>query len=230
VHEQRQSIAEGRLALFDLDNTLFDRASAYAAWCTAFVEDRQLGPEAYELLIAADQDGHAPRSAVFEPLCDQFHLSDSPSEITTRYRSEYPTYFVPEPEVQAALSSMRRRGWTVVIVTNGPPSQIDKIVRCGLDVVVDGWCISDVVGSAKPDPKIFEAAAALVGLPLDGWMIGDTSAADVVGGRSVGLQTIWLARGRVHPTEPALVADVTVETLWDAFAILEAASERLDAH
>lgn len=209
-----------RLALFDLDNTLFDRASAFASWSAAFVEDRVLDRSALELLIVLDRDGHASRLDVFGPLCEQFGLNESPQEIEAFYRLEYPTHFVPDPTVRSALTALRERGWTVVIVTNGPSSQIDKIIRCGLDDVVDGWCISDVVGSAKPDRAIFDAAANLVGLPLEGWMVGDTSSVDVVGGRSVGLRTIWLARGRPHPVEPSLVADVTVESITEAFAVL----------
>jgi HAD superfamily hydrolase (TIGR01509 family) len=211
--------ALGRLALFDLDNTLFDRASAFAAWSIEFVESRHLDPSALELLIAADRDGHASRSDVFGPLCERFGLRESPREIEALYRTQYPTHFVPDPAVQDALRALRGRGWAVVIVTNGPASQIEKITKCGLDTVVDGWCISDLVGSAKPDRAIFDAAADLVGLPLKGWMVGDTSSVDVLGGRSAGLQTIWLARGRPHPLEPSLAADVTVESIGEAFAV-----------
>ena len=212
--------ADDRLALFDLDNTLFDRSRAYRRWSEAFVDARGLKPEALELLIDLDDDGHAPRSAVFGPLSSRFGLEDSPAAIEAIYRSEYPNFFEPDPHVLEALRTMRARGWVVVIVTNGPPNQIDKIERCGLSDAVDGWCISDVVGVAKPDPAIFQAAAALVERPLEGWMIGDTLRADVLGGRGVGLRTIWLARGRPHPTEPTLCADVTVETLDDAFSVL----------
>jgi putative hydrolase of the HAD superfamily len=210
----------GRLALFDLDNTLFDRAAAYREWCADFVLRHHLGEEAIDLLLAADNDGHAARAHVFEPLCARFDLAQSPTEIEAEYRAQYPTYFRSNPAVLDGIKAVRTAGWTVVIVTNGPPTQIAKIERCGLDDAVDGWVISDVVGSAKPDRGIFEAAAGLVGRALDGWMVGDTSSADVVGGRAVGLATIWLARGRPRPATPELVADVTVENIFEAFATI----------
>jgi HAD superfamily hydrolase (TIGR01509 family) len=206
--------------MFDLDNTLFDRAGAYRAWCKSFVERRGLDDDAFELLIDADRDGHAPRAEVFGPLIAQFDLGQSATEIEATYRAEYPAHFSPDDAIRSALGSLRADGWTVVIVTNGPPSQIDKIERCGLADVVDGWCISDVVGFAKPDRKIFEAAAKLVNHPLEGWMVGDTVGADVIGGRSAGLRTVWLARGRRPPTDRAHRADVTVETVADAFEVL----------
>jgi HAD superfamily hydrolase (TIGR01549 family) len=217
---QSPSSADGRLALFDLDNTLFDRASAYRRWSEAFVARRNLGPEALELLIDLDRDGHAPRAAVFGPLCERFGLEESPEAIEAIYRVEYPEFFRPDPDVRDALRAIRAKGWVTVIVTNGPPNQIEKIERCGLSDVMDGWCISDVVGAAKPDPAIFKAAAALVDRPLTGWMIGDTADADVLGGRGVGLRTIWLARGRAHPTAPELRADVTVEGIAEALSFL----------
>jgi FMN phosphatase YigB (HAD superfamily) len=130
--------------------------------------------------------------------------------------------------VIAGIARLKQHGWTVIIVTNGPPEQIRKIEACGLSAAVDGWCISEIVGSAKPDRRIFDAAAELAQLPLRGWMVGDTSSADVVGGRAVGLRTIWLARGRAEPEPAALRADLTVETVFDAFeAILHS---RADDH
>jgi putative hydrolase of the HAD superfamily len=214
--------AKGALALFDLDNTLFDRAAAFRAWCTSFVERRGLPAEATEVLLELDRDGHAPRREVFIPFCAQFAPTTSPEEIEAEYRVEYPRGFLPDQQIIASLRDLRSAGWSVVIVTNGPASQIEKIERCGLTPVVDGWCISDVVGAEKPDVRIFHAAADLVGRPLEGWMVGDTASADVVGGRAAGLATIWLARGRPEPQDPTLRADVVVPSITEAFSVLAA--------
>ena len=209
------------LALFDLDNTLFDRARAFRAWAGSFVEERELDDGALAYLLELDRDGHAPRREVFGPLCKRYGLE--PWEAIEReYRVTYPDFFQPDPAVQDGLGRLRGAGWMVVIVTNGPPNQIDKIERCGLDAAVDGWCISDVVGSAKPDAGIFHAAAALVGRPLAGWMVGDTLSADVDGGAAVGLRTIWLARGRAVPDGISVRPDVVVDDVHAAIsAVLE---------
>jgi len=210
----------GRLALFDLDNTLVERNLAFRAWASEFVADCGLGPEAVEVLVAADREGHAPRREVFEPFAEAFGIDKTADEIESIYRIEYPRHFTTDDEVVKLLGELHSSGWKVVIVTNGPASQATKIERAGLSAVVDGWCISDVVGSAKPDRAIFEAAARLVDLPLAGWMVGDTAEFDVVGGRAAGLSPIWLSRGRPEPTDPALLADVIVDSLSEAVAVL----------
>ena len=39
------------------------------------------------------------------------------------------------------------------------PQQDLKITNLGIDKLVDGWVVSDVVGVRKPDPRIFTIAA-----------------------------------------------------------------------
>lgn len=51
------------------------------------------------------------------------------------------------------------------------------------------------VGVAKPDAKIFQAAADALGLePADILHVGDDPLLDVVGAREAGLRTVWLNR------------------------------------
>jgi FMN phosphatase YigB (HAD superfamily) len=210
----------GPLAFFDLDGTLFDRTAAFSSWARSFVAVHGLDPSVADFLITADRGGQAQRSEVFAPLSSRFGLDMSPAEVEIEYRIEYPKHFGPDPAVNDAVESLRGDGWTVYIVTNGPPSQIEKIESSGLNKIVDGWCISDVVGSAKPDRAIFDFAAAELGRPLEGWMVGDTPETDVLGGRRVGLSTIWISLGRPVPQTHDLIADVTVPTIFDAFTAL----------
>jgi FMN hydrolase / 5-amino-6-(5-phospho-D-ribitylamino)uracil phosphatase len=50
-------------------------------------------------------------------------------------------------------------------------------------------------GVAKPDPKIFFAAAEALGLPPETLLhVGDDPLLDVVGAREAGLRTVWLNR------------------------------------
>jgi putative hydrolase of the HAD superfamily len=55
------------LLLVDLDNTLIDRAAAFKAWARS-----RYGESAVEWLIAADQDGYAPREAVARRIADRY--------------------------------------------------------------------------------------------------------------------------------------------------------------
>jgi putative hydrolase of the HAD superfamily len=85
-----------------------------------------------------------------------------------------------------------------VIVTNGRTVQQEaKIRNTGLDQLVQGWVISEAVGHKKPEPEIFQAAAATVSLPLPGaWVIGDSPHADIAGADALGLRSVWVTNSR----------------------------------
>ena len=100
-----------------------------------------------------------------------------------------------------ALGDARSAGWVPFVVTNGTVKQQERKLRhTGLDREVAGWVISEGAGIRKPDPEIFQLAAAQAGQPLNGaWMIGDSAEADISGARNAGLPGVWLHRGRSWP-------------------------------
>ena len=184
------------LVLFDLDNTLIDRSLAFRRWAERFCRERGLIDGSVDWLIAADQDGYRARSELFSDVRNRFHLSETEEQLMSRYRVDYPTSYIRDQAVIDALGTLRAAGWKVGIVTNGPPSQAEKIAVAGLADAVDACCISEVVGVAKPEREIFEAAAAMASCELSGWMVGDNPIADIGGGQAVGLETIWISRGQ----------------------------------
>ena len=128
------------------------------------------------------------------------HPSSTPGGTSSAaYRKDYPLSYVRDEAVLNSLRTPKSAGWKVGIVTNGPASQETKIRVTGLVDLIDGYCISEVHGAPKPALSIFQAAAELAGCPLKGWMVGDSPESDIAGGRSAGLDTIWLARVRQWP-------------------------------
>ena len=99
--------------------------------------------------------------------------------------------------------------------------QTEKMRRTGLDQVVDAVCVSEDLGVRKPDARIFQEAARRCGVPLAGWMVGDSPQADVLGGAGVGLSTIWLSRGRSWPAEVAPPSRVVSSIQQAVEAILD---------
>ena len=184
------------MAMFDLDNTLIDRAAAFRTWASRFCAARNLPEGAVERLVGFDRDGYRSREAVFADVRKHFALADSVDNLVAAYRVEYPLSYRRDETVLASLGALRDDGWRIAIVTNGPPSQQTKVSVTGLAECVDACCVSEVVGVAKPNRAIFEATAGLAGCELEGWMVGDNPEADIGGGRSAGLQTIWIDRGR----------------------------------
>jgi FMN phosphatase YigB (HAD superfamily) len=211
------------VALFDLDNTLIDRQRAYQRWVRAFAVGRGLGADAVQVLSDADEDGFASRQTVFETARQKFDLAESVQELIADYRAEYPKFFQPDDTVLSALQRLHEHGFRIGVVTNGPASQREKLVRTGLCSLVDGVCISEEYGVEKPDRRIFvetiRRSCGAQGFDGMGWMIGDSPYHDVAGGRGTGLQTVWLSRGRSW-TERDFAPDFIASDVSEAIDVI----------
>ena len=207
------------LALFDLDNTLLDREAAFSRWATTFGTEFELPAGSLTLIGQLDGDGSIPREEFFEAVRRAFGITTSIEELVTRYYLEYPECFTVARDTIDALRNLRSQGWKVGVVTNGPPSQMRKLECTALVGEVDAVCISETIGAWKPDPVIFEEAARRCGLPLRGWMVGDSVSADIVGGQGCGLRTVWMSRGRAwDPSE--LPPDAVAATIPQAVDLI----------
>jgi putative hydrolase of the HAD superfamily len=190
------------LLLVDLDNTLIDRAGAFARWAQAFTSARGGSPEDAAWLVAADGDGFEERERLAAMIGQRFGLDGrTQAGLLAELRGGLVRQLTPDAAVTGALRDARAAGWVPFVVTNGTVQQQERKLRhTGLDGEVAGWVISEGAGIRKPDPEIFRLAAALARQPLDGaWMIGDSAEADIGGARNAGLPGVWLHRGRSWP-------------------------------
>lgn len=89
------------------------------------------------------------------------------------------------------------------IITNGFSAlQQVRLERTGLRDYFDLLVISEEVGVAKPNKKIFDYALEQAGNPDRSrvLMVGDTAESDILGGINAGLATCWLnAHNREQP-------------------------------
>ena len=202
----------------DLDNTLIDRAAGYRAWAEHYVAALGRDPEEVEWLVSIDHDGMRAREPIFEEVRARWGIDAPVTELVERYRSEYPR-FLPAitPAVAERLAGLRRSGWRVAVVTNGPPSQRTKVEGCGLLPLIDAVVISDEIGVSKPDLRIFREAARLAGGDIgQAWLVGDNPEADIAPAVELGIPGIWLPRGRQW-----------VEPRWQPYAVAESIEEAL---
>jgi FMN phosphatase YigB (HAD superfamily) len=204
------------LVLFDLDNTLLDRDAAFARWALLFINLHDLDHDAWTIIESADEEGLRPRDQFFDLLRTLLSIRASTGELLDAYRDEYPRCYTVGDETVDAIRRLRVKGWKVGVVTNGPPSQMLKIDATNLASEFDAICVSSIVGSRKPERRIFEEAARICEVPLDGWMVGDSPHADVEGGRAAGLATIWMARGRDWDHSTFAPPDAEVDTIVEA--------------
>lgn len=78
-----------------------------------------------------------------------------------------------------------------------------RLERTGLRDYFDLLVISEQVGVAKPDSRIFDHALEQAGNPDRSrvLMVGDTAESDILGGINAGLSTCWL--NTHHREQPA---------------------------
>jgi putative hydrolase of the HAD superfamily len=111
--------------------------------------------------------------------------------LADRGRSDAVLWSELTPGAVSTIAALRRAGLTVVIVTNSDGHAAENLAACGFAgvPVID----STVVGAAKPDARIFEAALAVAGAGIratDVVHVGDTLSADVAGARAAGITPI----------------------------------------
>ncbi len=89
--------------------------------------------------------------------------------------------------------------YPIVAISNGTAD----IQRVGLSKYFKGAISAAEFGIAKPDPRIFKAAAAAVGVSVGNVLhVGDDSALDAVGALQSGMHAAWLNReGKDWPHE-----------------------------
>ncbi|MGY0071727.1 HAD family hydrolase (plasmid) [Streptomyces sp. QTS137] len=202
-----------RLALFDLDGTLVDRTAAFADAIAVLSHDHGYGPEIEQWLLSELAD-RAERHD-FVRLCDAFNLDEDPDHLWRVYIDRMATAVTCRPEVLEALSRLKGAGWRIGVATNGASDiQRAKVRATGLADLIDGIAASGDIDVRKPDPRLFELAAARCGTQLtpSDWMCGDNPETDAAGGYNAGLRVIWV-RDRLWPdgltTPHHTVDDVT---------------------
>ena len=212
------------LLMCDLDNTLIDREAVFGRWAWDLVTEFGGDEGDVRWLVEIDGDGYTPREVVANAVRSHFHLADEVPALVDRFRDEIASRCTPGEGVLDGLAAARAAGWALVIVTNGAPIQEVKIRAAGLDAAVDGWCVSSIEGTTKPDRLIFERAAAVVGHRLDprDWMVGDSAEHDIVGGHEVGVSTAWMRRRRTWALDsirPTIEVDSFAEGVTEILAM-----------
>lgn len=106
-------------------------------------------------------------------------------------------------DVRPALEFLAAR-FPIVALSNGNAD----VTRVGIGEYFSASVSAQAFGVAKPDPRIFQAAAAAVGVSAEAVLhIGDDGPLDVLGALAVGMQTVWVNRAAhdwTHERSPHL--------------------------
>ncbi len=191
--------------LFDADETLFsfDSFTGLRQMFSEFgVDFTRQDYERFELtnkpLWVKYQDGeidaHALQTIRFNEWAER--LDVDPLILNTHYQNAMAAICQPLDGVIETLPILAQHS-RLAIITNGfSQLQQARLENTGLTDVFEFVLVSEEVGFAKPDVRIFEKALEKMGFPdkKSVLMIGDNPDSDILGGHNIGFDTAWLNR------------------------------------
>ena len=214
-----------RVVLLDIGGVMYDDSVYARSWSRALrasgavFEDREFDAE-YAAARAAQAGSFRRR------LTERFLGPDADIEPIERLASQ--TWAYPPEALYAdvlpcleVLASRYRLG----ILANQPSLVREALGRDGIGRFMEVWGVSDDVGFAKPDPRLFAHVLYLAGeAPSHVVMVGDRLDYDIRPARMIGMRTVWVLRGEApdEPTTEQLAeADVAVHGLRELPRVLE---------
>ncbi len=214
--------------LFDLDETLYSRRAAFGSWLNAYLRDTLRLSDAAEvarvrdMVHALDQNGYGSKQAIFEHLHNRYPaLPGAPARSLEMFFAEFLTHITPEAETEALLDTLVRAGLPFGVITNGSARQWRKIEALGLDRRTSCLFVSETFGVKKPDPAIFHAAAACLGVPPANILfVGDNPSADIGGAHAAAMPAAWLHRDQVWPETLTFKPNFVIGSLDELLPLL----------
>jgi putative hydrolase of the HAD superfamily len=218
-----------RAVLFDLDDTLTDRTATVHAYSHRFVADfgahfRLTDPATVAAeLLRIDRNGYN-RARASDLAAHGAWIASPGAEILAEHWNHHIVVCTQGRKgLLSTFDALKQAGLRLGVVTNGPTQkQRRKIEALELQARLGALLISEEFGAAKPNPKIFLAAAAALEVqPSECMFIGDNPAKDVGGASAVGMRAVWF-RGTIQwPSELASPQ----ESIGSLQQVLELATE-----
>ncbi|QLG28617.1 haloacid dehalogenase type II [Halorarum halophilum] len=102
----------------------------------------------------------------------------------------------PFPDAVETLTRLSEVGHTVTVLSNGNPEMLETLAEnAGLSAHLDDVVSADEVSTFKPNPTVYENAAARTGSDVGECRLVSGNAWDVAGAGNAGLMTAWVNRG-----------------------------------
>lgn len=208
--------------IFDLDDTLANRAAGLAKYASMLAEDFSwhlrscsVG-DVHAALLAADDFGSIKQALALakSPL---WRVAPAEHALIDHWASRFGAAATPFPGTIKLLQTLRRLHIKGGLITNGASEmQRSKIAALGIEPLLDVIVISSEVGAQKPEPSIFNFALAELGCTAaEAWFVGDHPDQDVRGAEMVGLRAFWVQTGSLRDGDPPGTQLNSLEDLLD---------------
>ena len=186
--------------LFDLDETLLDRAGSlqdFVTWQARGMLRNSIEnvSEFCNRFTELDSNGAVWKDQVYAQLIQEFKINDwSVSELLTSYELCFSGFCKFIPNAETALESLHQKGYKLGLVSNGKsPFQERNFNALGVNHLFSIVVVSEAVGFRKPEPEIFKLACnALDTSPENVIFVGDNPTADIAGANSLGMYSVYI--------------------------------------
>lgn len=189
--------------LFDLDDTLLNRENAVQNIVGIIIDQyyEHISPSQQrhmlQRFIEIDRQhyGSNVKRDIFVPFFDEFPPSKVfPSEGYQEFWNQYfPQCFTLDENTRTGIQILKDK-LNVGIITNGSTTrQTAKMQTTGLDEMFEHIYISEAIGYAKPDPRIFQHVLNTMDILAEETLyVGDDLRNDVDGSQQVGIKAVWM--------------------------------------
>jgi len=232
-------ISDLKAAIFDIDDTLFDRNGAQRevvhlmvqefpdifagidekTIAEAFLESDRISTQEFNAGSSVDET-RTLRGKVFLKILGL--SEDFAEKIMGMYVKSYPTVNAPVRDAKSVINHLARK-FRLGIVSNGSPdAQYRKLEILDIKHLFDCILLSEEIGIRKPDPRIFWKAATLLDKkPEECLYIGDFYDSDMVGAKKAGMQACWFNPNRLRPSRVDVRPDFEISALGEILRILD---------
>ena len=219
-----------RAIVFDLDNTLTDFMKMKADAVTAAIEGMiDAGLKVPRDVLQTRIDAiYQARGLEYQQVFDELLLELLGQIDPKIHASGIVAYrkvrsaMVLYPHVQLTLLELAKRGIRLGVVSDAPRAQVwQRLCSLGLQHIFDAVVTFDDTQTRKPDPAPFREVLRRLGVePRESLMVGDWAERDVVGGRSLGMKTVFARYGDTFGTQSS-GADYDIDDVFELVAIVD---------
>jgi putative hydrolase of the HAD superfamily len=225
-----------RAIVFDLDNTLTDfmkmKEDAIKAAIDGMIDAglRSSRDAVRARIDAIYQEQGLEYQRVFDELLESELGHIDPKILASgivAYRRARESALVLYPHVHMTLLELVKRGIRLGVVSDAPRAQVWlRLCSLSLQHVFDAVVTFEDTRERKPSPAPFRRVLEMLGVePTQAMMIGDWAERDVVGGRSLGMKTVFARYGDTFGTGES-GADYDIDDVFELVAIVD----RLNGH
>ena len=210
-----------RAALFDLDDTLLDRNTAFEATFREFYETRPAinstinWDEAIDFFWSLSPHGTIDAQDAALHINERWpSLALEPAAFEEWFFNTLGRQAKPIQGSMEFVKALNDAQFPWAVVTNGKKSQVIKLQHSGYVDVVPFTIVSRLFGADKPDPRIYHEAVRRLKLSFEGiddiqpseiLFVGDNPYTDITGAIGVGMKTAWIRVTERYPEDaPAL--------------------------